>query len=62
MPALLEILIELVAGGLPRSDNDHSILGTSRMEEHDRRLWIGVVALIVLTFLAYKMARAKGWL
>lgn len=62
MRAMLEILIELVSGGPPYPDNDNFTVGRSRMEEQDRRIRVGVVLLIVVAFIAYKMARAKGWL
>jgi len=62
MRTLLEILIELVAGSPPRPDNDHAIVGRSRMEEQDRRIWVGLVLVIAIAFVAYQMARAKGWL
>ena len=62
MRVLLAILIELVTGVPPRAHDDRSIVGKSRMEELDERVWIGVVVLLVVAFVAYKMARANGWL
>ena len=46
----------------PKPRVDRSIVGKSRMDEQGERIEVVCAAAALAAFIAYEIARAKGWL